>query len=243
MTLFLRHRSRRLRERMDDASCDPDLLRNTYAQFVIVNQLVSGWRRVFRHYLLPLAGRRATLLDIGCGGGDLVRRLALWASEAGVALELTGIDPDPRALAYARSQPNPPGVRFLGVGAEELAARGDRFDFVTSNHLLHHLDEAQLGPLLEASARLARVRVVHNDIRRSDLALLAFALTRPFFRRSFITEDGLRSIRRSFTQAELAERAPLGWRVERLVPFRNLLLLDAPASPAELGGPGADAGG
>jgi 2-polyprenyl-3-methyl-5-hydroxy-6-metoxy-1,4-benzoquinol methylase len=227
MTLFLRRRSASLRERMDDPGCDPILLHNTYAQFGLVNRLVSGWQRVFRQQLLPLARRSATLLDVGCGGGDLAVRLAQWAREEGVTLRVTAIDPDPRALAFARARPAVQNVRFLQVTAAELAADGASFDVVLSHHLLHHLNEAELGPFLEDTAALALQRVVHNDIRRSDLALAAFTLTRPFFRRSFITEDGLRSIRRSFTTAELAALAPAGWHVQRLAPYRNLLVLDA----------------
>jgi 2-polyprenyl-3-methyl-5-hydroxy-6-metoxy-1,4-benzoquinol methylase len=227
VTLFLRRRSTGLDERMDDPRCDPLLLHNTYAQFATVNRLVSGWQRVFTRQLLPFAGEHATLLDVGCGGGDLTRRLAALAREAGLTLALTAIDPDPRALAFACSRPVPPGVRFLQATAEELADSGARFDFVISNHVLHHLAEAQLAPFLDASARLARRRAVHNDIRRSDLALAVFTLTRPFFRKSFITGVGLRSIRRSFTVAELAELVPAGWQIEQLAPFRTLLIHDA----------------
>lgn len=231
MTLFLRRRSAGLSELMDDPACDPLLLQNTYAQFAIVNRLVSGWHRVFIRQLLPQMPQEpeacATLLDVGCGGGDLTSRLAGWARRAGVALKMTGIDPDPRALDFARSRPAVPGVTFRQATAGQLAARGERFDFVISNHLLHHLGEAQLLPFLTASAQLARLRVVHNDLRRHDLALAAFTLTRPFFRQSFITEDGLRSIRRSFTAAELAALVPAGWRIKQLAPFRNLLIHDA----------------
>ena len=46
------------------------------------------------------------------------------------------------------------------------------------------------------------------------------------FTGSYIREDGLTSIRRSYTAAELAAAAPAGWTVARHAPFRNLLLLD-----------------
>src|SRR5699024_7840642 len=52
------------------------------------------------------AGRwTTTVLDIGCGGGDVACALARWARRDGVDLRVTGIDPDPRAHDWARRRP------------------------------------------------------------------------------------------------------------------------------------------
>src|SRR5690606_23378181 len=113
-----------------------------------------------------------------------------------------------------------------------------RFDLVISNHLLHHLPQAELAQLLTESRRLARTRVLHNDIARSRLAYGAYwVATAPFANRSFVRTDGLRSIRRSYQRHELeqaaAEALPdrrVSWRVERQFPSR--LLLTAPGGAA-----------
>ena len=96
----------------------------------------------------------------------------------------------------------------------------ERFDVVLSNHVLHHLPPAELGALLADSERLVAPGgvAVHGDIRRSLFAYAGFWLgTLPFARNllagSFIRADGLTSIRRSFTAAELAAAMPAGWRV------------------------------
>ena len=54
------------------------------------------------------------------------------------------------------------------------------------------------------------------------------------FRGSFIRADGLTSIRRSYTAAELRAAAPPGWKVRPGFPFRNLLPLERPASEGSL---------
>ena len=54
---------------------------------------------------------------------------------------------------------------------------------------------------------------------------LFFAGSWPFTG-SYIRQDGLTSIRRSYTAAELRAAAPPGWTVARRVPYRNLLILD-----------------
>ena len=98
---------------------------------------------------------------------------------------------------------------------------------VTSNHVLHHLEGRAFGALLADSERLAGDGgiVVHGDIERTRLGYAAFALgTLPFERNllagSYIRADGLTSIRRSHTAAELAVALPPGWRVRRGFPSR-----------------------
>lgn len=238
---MLGERASWLRERMDDPACDPLLLRNTYRQFARVNALVTGWRRVFALHLAPRLKSGSTVLDVGCGGGDLARSLSLWSERAGTPVSVTAIDPDPRAIEFARSSPAPAGAGFgraVGAGArlasvdfrlasaEELLSAGERFDVVVSNHLLHHLADAELPNFLETTAALARAAVIHNDMSRHPLAFAAFSLARPLFPRSFIVEDGLRSIRRAFTPDELRRRVPSGWRVLTFAPFRNLVILE-----------------
>lgn len=233
----LRRRADDLRERMDDPHCDPVALERTYAQFAVLNQLLAGWREAWRDLLAPAlraaaaGGGQAYLLDVGCGGGDLARRLAAWATRDGVPLRIVAIDPDPRALAYARGRATPPSVAYRGVGAEALAAEGARFDVVVSNHVLHHLAEDQLAPFLDVSGALARRLALHNDLRRTAWALPAFAAFSLPFRGSFIREDGFRSIRRAYTPAELRASLPAGWRVRPFGRFRQWVVRegDAPA--------------
>ena len=225
MTLGLAKRAAHLRERMDDPACSLERLHATYRQFGAVNRIFAAWRSVYTRYLRPqLGGEPATLLDIGCGGGDLARRLAGWAQRDGLELHVTAIDPDERAFAYARAQPSPPNVTFEKAFSSEIVAAGEQFDVVVSNHLLHHLTDTELRGLCRDSERLATKLALHNDIRRSALAYLGFNATRPFFRDSFIVEDGLTSIRRSFAPAELLGLAPPGWTVEAMFPYRNLLI-------------------
>ena len=226
MPLFLKHRLTGVRERMEDPGCDRRKLRNTYAQFRAVNALVAGWGQVYRRLLRPAAGRRrTTLLDIGFGGGDIPARLARWAARDGLELAITAIDTDPRALAFVRRGRFPSAIAFRRESVAGLLERGERFDVVASNHLLHHLEESEIERLCDRTRRLARRLVVHSDIVRSDLAWLGFAaLTGPFFHRSFIVADGLTSIRRSFTPSELRRLAPRGWRLERAFPYHQLLI-------------------
>ncbi len=219
----LRVRAHTAVEIMDSPQCDPAKLTRTYQDFRVVNALVSGWWGMYRRSIRPALSttREMTLLDVGSGGGDVSRALARWAVRDGLRLMVTGIDPDARAHVFATSQPKIAGLSFRRALSSDLVANKETFDFVISNHVLHHLSVDELKGLLIDSKSLARRRVLHADLERSNYAYLGFgAATWPFFRQSYIRPDGLTSIRRSYTAAELRAAVPAGWTVTRKMPSR-----------------------
>jgi 2-polyprenyl-3-methyl-5-hydroxy-6-metoxy-1,4-benzoquinol methylase len=223
MSLFFPHRALTLRERMDDPSCDLQKLNNTYQQFSVVNRALSGWRGIYGRYLRKNLADGSSLLDIGCGGGDVLRQLAYWTSRDGLSVQCVGIDPDARALEYARSRRPLSNVEFLQLSSKDLIESGRTFDIVISNHVLHHLQNDEVYTFCKDSETLTTKLALHNDLRRSGLAYVNYAATRLIFWNSFVTEDGLLSIRRSFTSSELQDVVPQGWQVKPMIPFRNLL--------------------
>ncbi|MGM1028788.1 MAG: methyltransferase domain-containing protein [Actinomycetota bacterium] len=234
---WLRTRDADAREVMDDPGCDPAVLARTYARFDLVNAVVSGRGAIYRRWVRPRlrAGATVRLLDVGTGGADLPRRMLRWAARDGGRLEVVAIDPDARAIAYARAQPPVPGLELRQAATGDLVAAGERFDVIVSNHVLHHLTARELGAILaDSEALLAAGGVaVHADIARSALAYLGFgAGTLPFeptlLRGTYIREDGLTSIRRSHTPRELAAAAPQGWTVRTGVPSRLELVRRMP---------------
>lgn len=231
MPLILGGRDPAAPEMMESPDCDPVRLRNTYRQFRYINAVLSRSRAVYRRWLRPAMTERAeatwTLLDIGFGGGDIPLKLAEWAARDGLDLRITGIEIDERALEYVHGLICPDNLTFRLASTTELTAAGERYDFVVSNHLLHHLASEAFGATLAEAAALSRRLALMVDLQRSDLAWAVFgAATLPFFRDSYIREDGLASLRRSYTVAELRAAAPPGWEVERLFPFRQVLVYD-----------------
>lgn len=212
-------------EDMDRPDCDPDRLRRTYEQFALVNRVVSGWRRLYRTRVRPqlAGGGPASLLDVGCGGGDLAVMLARWAARDGIQLHVTGIDPDERAFHFAANRKPVPGVEFRQASSGDLLAEGKSYDVVISNHVLHHLTAPQLQSFLDDSAGLARRLALHNDLSRSAAAYALFSAGALPLTGSYIRGDGLTSIRRSYTVPELAAVVPAGWTVEPHSPFHCLL--------------------
>lgn len=229
----LRIRAASARELMDEPGADRAMLEKTYRRFALVNGALSGWRRAYRRSILPRAeiaqadGRALRIIDVGSGGGDISRALARWARLDGVPVQVVAVDADPRATAWARAQRGPSTVTYRTGLSGDIAGAGERFDVVVSNHLLHHLTTTELDGVLSDSQRLLDRGglVLHSDIARSRRAYALFAsatwpLQSTLLANSFIRPDGLTSIRRSYTVAEMRDRVPAGWSVRGRVPCR-----------------------
>ncbi|MGH3198743.1 MAG: class I SAM-dependent methyltransferase [Streptosporangiaceae bacterium] len=100
----------------------------------------GGRRRRVYARIAALSGARPgdAVLDIGCGGGYLARRLAAAVAPDG---RVTGVDPSGPAIAYARRR-SPGTCSFAVAAAQDLGLPGRSFDVVTSTLAVHHLPEA-----------------------------------------------------------------------------------------------------
>jgi SAM-dependent methyltransferase len=93
----------------------------------------------------PLA-RGKRVLDLGCGTGYGSARLA-----AAGAASVVGVDPDGKALAYARRRFAGPKVRFVAGAAEAVPGDLNLFDLIVAANLLAQLDRPAAA--LEDAAR------------------------------------------------------------------------------------------
>lgn len=221
-------RDERVRELMDETDADLGMLERTYERFGLVNALVSRPGLLYRRDVRPRARRGPVrILDIGAGGADACRLLAARLRRDGLTGSITALDADARAIDWAARHDDGAGIEYRHALSSDLVAEGATFDVIFSNHVLHHLGDAELQGILDDSQRLLAPGgiAVHRDIARSSTAYALFAsVTWPFagslFRGSFIREDGLISIRRSYTSRELAAVVPGGWRVVAGLPAR-----------------------
>ncbi len=227
MPFFLDKRQNHLKELMDDPRCDLRKLENTYRSFKTINKLLSGWKTIYKSQIRPFLKRNsgtASILDIGFGGGDVSILLSELAKKDGFHLEITAIDIDERSFNFVQKIDTPDNIIFRKSNSASLVAEHNKFDFIISNHVTHHLNKDSFLSLCDDAEQLALQKILFNDIERSDFGYLFFFLfSKLFFRDSFISYDGLISIKRSYTFQELQEEAPPGWQVNHLFPFRLVL--------------------
>ncbi len=227
MNFFLTSRQPDLNEKMDDPDCDQELLFNTYRSFKAINSLLAGWTKIYKREIRPFLEKnngKCSILDIGVGGGDVPEKLISLAKNDGYTLKILAIDPNERAIGYAERNSTSSEIKFRQAYSSDLIEEKETFDFVLSNHLLHHLSDEQILRLCDEATKLSSHKVLFNDIRRSDAGyVLFFLLSKLFFHRSFISYDGLISIKRSFIHSELEDIVSEQWIISRFHPFRLLL--------------------
>lgn len=192
------------REALDERDCPLPVARATLEDIGAVNALFGGQSAAAFGLELLLSdrrpGERFTLLDVGAGAGDIAAALARRARARGIELVPLTVDTHPAAAALCREARLHPAV----ASAAALPFRPKSVDIVLASQLLHHFDRASAVALVHAFDGLARLGVIVAEPRRTRWAVAGIwlvALTlglHPVTRR-----DGMLSVRRSFTAAEL----------------------------------------
>ena len=153
-------------------------------------------------------GEPLTVVDIGCGGGDvtvaLARRLARMTRAGRLGpVRVLGVDISPRAMRRAGDLAARRGVEAAFVVRDVIAAGCPSCDIAVTSLFLHHLDDAPASGLLRSMAHEARHGVAVSDLIRSRLGLaLAVAGTRLLSRSRVAHVDGPLSVRAARTLAE-----------------------------------------
>lgn len=192
-------------ETLDDAACPAPIARATLRDIATANALFGG-RAAAAYGVAQLLtpspdGRPRTLLDVGAGSGDIAHALVRRAARAGISLVAVALDTHREAIALARRA----AVRPVLGRAEALPLGDGAVDIVLASQFLHHFDRPSAIALLREFGRVARLGVVICEPRRSPLAMAGIWAAAHALRFHQVTRvDGVLSVRRSFTAAELA---------------------------------------
>jgi len=196
-----------LEEQMD-GPCSYEELRDCLRHLAWVNRLTRAHRPVMlwmERVAQAQSGhdRPLKIVDVGCGYGDMLRRIERWAGRRGVAVELVGVDVNANAARAAR-EATPACSRIEWIHGEVYAcARAADADLVTASGVMHHLAETEIVRFLRWAEETAREGWLIVDLHRKPVPYRVFEVTMrgPWWHR-FIRPDGLRSIRRSFLEED-----------------------------------------
>ncbi|MBI3789540.1 MAG: methyltransferase domain-containing protein [Gemmatimonadetes bacterium] len=190
-------------EHLDDPrAIAPELVLAELRDVARANRLFGGTSAVVTE-LLDLLDSGAvvrTLLDVGTGIGDIPCAARRAAAARGLALEVMGIELSEPAARAARDSAGAAAV----ADAFRLPFADRSVDVVTCSQVLHHFDADAGARLLRELDRVARVRVIVSEIRRSWLAAAGVWLASfPLGFHANSRRDGVTSVMRGFTAAEL----------------------------------------
>jgi SAM-dependent methyltransferase len=191
-------------EILDGRDVDPQVVTRSIADVVRANSLFGGLSSAIDELkdAFKDVPRKATLLDVGTGLGDIPCRAREVARQSGIDLTTVGLD---SALELARA--SRPVLTLAVCGdALRLPFADHSVDIVMCSQVLHHFAGADALKLLREMNRVARVRVIVSDLRRSWIAAAGLWLASfPLRFHAVSRHDGVVSVMRGFTPEELVD--------------------------------------
>lgn len=188
----------RQEEQMDAPDLDPAVYERVLHDLARVNRWTfTAWPAIaFLNRAIGDA-KHFRLLDVGFGDGDILRTIARWARRRGIEAELTGVDLNEKSLQVARSVT--PADLPIEYRTGDYADQPERFDFIISSQVTHHMTGAQLMAFLRHMEGQARRGWLICDLHRHGFAHWGFPLLARLLRvHRIVREDGQLSIARSF---------------------------------------------
>ncbi len=196
------------KEFLDDFQGDSHELAAVLNDINRVNRILGG-NRITANAVFRLIEERPkdsyTILDMGCGEGEMLRALAILARKKNISLKLTGIDLNSDALKIAKQASLEfPELTFLEKDVLSADFSDYNCDIVITTLTMHHFQDSDILNFAQQFTRLASIGVVINDLQRNALAYYLFKVFSLIFIKTKVAkQDGLTSIRRGFRKSEL----------------------------------------
>jgi SAM-dependent methyltransferase len=198
-------------EWLDRDDIDPHELRAVLHDLARFNTAFFGHRPILK-WLGRILGRNIpgsapTILDVGCGYGDLLRAIRRWANKRNLKPALLGVDLSPETIRIAREATDRADqIDFAVMDVFDLPPER-RFDIIVSSLVAHHLGDEKLRDFLVLLERSSNQGWLIYDLQRHRLLYEVIGAASRLARlHPMVTKDGQISVMRSLTRKEWADR-------------------------------------
>lgn len=178
----------------------------TFRELATINRLTLAYRPTLA-WLDKVAARAGgaplSILDVACGHGDMLRRIARWGRRRRIEVSLTGVDLSADAIRSAEAA-TPPGlpIRYRQGDVFALPA-SEGFDVIVSSLFAHHLFDDALPRFVAWMDEAARRSWFVNDLHRHPIP---YHFVRHWVRLMrfgrFVVHDAPVSVARGFSRAD-----------------------------------------
>jgi 2-polyprenyl-3-methyl-5-hydroxy-6-metoxy-1,4-benzoquinol methylase len=196
-------------EIMDDLDCSGPVVDQTLRELDIINQWLGGNAVTLNPVKSLLQTNNSisqpiVMADLGCGSGDMLRRIARWARQEKIEMKGIGIDANQNIIGYARQASlsfKELDFQTLNIFSTEFQTM--TFDVVLATLFTHHFTHDELVLMLTRLKKQTRKFIIINDIHRHPLAYYSIRWLTKFFSRSEMVKfDAPLSVRRAFLKKE-----------------------------------------
>lgn len=147
-------------------------------------------------------GKKYTFVDIGCGGGDTLKRIKKWRTKRGYDIDLHGVDLKPVCVQYAENNPENAGVNFICDDYKNIFNHIPQIDIIHACLFCHHLSYKELIGLIRFAMDHKSTLLI-NDLERNPFAYYAIKLLTGLFSKSYLVKnDAPLSVLRGFKKKE-----------------------------------------
>ncbi|WHF52728.1 methyltransferase domain-containing protein [Chryseobacterium gotjawalense] len=198
-----------LEESMDDFSMDNDGLVTALNDIARINQLLGGNAVTLKgvQYLIKNfpKDQTITIMDFGCGSGDMLRMLSKFGTQNNLKFKLIGIDANEATIRHAeKCSTEFENISYLAEDIFLYDFSKYKIDIALITLTLHHFKDNEILKILRVILNLVEKGIVVNDLQRSKLAYRLFQMIIFIFRLEKMTaNDGLISILRGFKKHDL----------------------------------------
>jgi len=198
-------------EIMDDFYLEGEELREALDKIATINQLLGGNKLTLNgiEQLLKEADttKRITIVDVGCGNGDMLRMLSDYANKNNLKFELIGVDANAFTIEHARLLSRE--YKTISYLCEDIFSKvftEVKYDILLCTLTLHHFKNEEIETILNVFQKQSTIGIVINDLHRSSIAYRLFQWVCWVFQLNRMSrEDGLTSILRGFKKKELED--------------------------------------
>lgn len=195
-------------ELMDDLNLGNDALRKNLDELEIINYWLGGNEVVINaldKLKLSSDNQPLTLVDLGSGGGDTLRRIALWARKKKLQVRFIGIDANQFMIDYAQEKAQKfPEIEFQKMDIFSSEFQNQKFDIMICSLFCHHFTDEQLIQLFQNLKKQSRISFIINDLHRHWFAYYAIKWLTWLLRGSYLVQnDAPLSVLRAFKRSEL----------------------------------------
>ncbi|MFZ5951757.1 MAG: methyltransferase domain-containing protein, partial [Candidatus Rifleibacteriota bacterium] len=219
------------KEFMDEPDFKGADLTESFKFIKITNMLGGGRLAVVNSIKKALKatppGRDISVLDIGCGIGDVGRSIIDWGRRQGRNIRYTGLEKSSHILDEARKQNKTDEISF--VNGDLFDSDLPEADLIVISMVLHHLEESDVIRAIRHLAGKAHIALIISELERSPAPYLICQLLSIPVKNSSAAHDAVLSVRKGFTAKEMLRlieqagyrgmvRRGLGWRILGVVP-------------------------
>lgn len=195
-------------ETMDNLLCEGEVVEQTLKELENINYLLGG-NYVTLDGIDKLTrediNRVYSIVDVGCGSGDILRLIYKWAAKKKLNVRLTGIDANPFIAQFAKEHtPRNWDIEFKAQDILTNEFQSQPYDIIVGTLFFHHFSNEDLIAFLDRAKHQARVGIIINDIHRHPFAYHSIRWLTKFFSKSpMVINDAPVSVIRAFTKKEL----------------------------------------